>query len=257
MFKSLLLSLSLVLFSALSFAESNILFEGNYQLFHDDQPIGWSIERFYFDSDSKTYNHLSFTKAEYLGKTYSEKIKAVSTESFKPQSLHYESLEGNNKKIIKASIKKNKISIATTTNGNNKTTSKKLPKGAFFSSFLKMMLINNKLQLNKEMKYSVLIEETADILTGKSIATEKIKVKGQWTYKVYTQITDSSMTFYINKKADILRAEQPQLHLTSELQKQLKPKIRKNLWSDKDLKNWFGNIPTGNINSLNIKAQKK
>ncbi len=256
MFKSLLLTLSLVLFSSVSFAENNILFEGYYQLFHDGQPIGWSVERFYFDNENKNYTQLSFTKAEYLGKNYSEKIRATASESFTPLSLHYEALESKNKKIIKATVTNNQINITTTTNSKNKKTTKNLKKGSFFSSFLKMMLLNNKIELNKKMNYQILLEETAKTLKGKSIATEKIKTKGQWTYKVYTQIADSSMTFYINKKGEILKAEQPQLHLSSILQKDLSSKIRQNLWSDSDLKNWFGNIPLGKINSLNKKGLK-
>src|SRR5258708_7482051 len=90
--KTMVRFIGLILFSQLCVA-SEIQFEGYYRVELDSKPIGYSIQRYEMDSNSKTIRAASFLKTNELGGNLQESLKAEAKtkekSEFEPLSFQY------------------------------------------------------------------------------------------------------------------------------------------------------------------------
>jgi len=134
--------------------------------------LGYSIQKYEFDSATKQFVSTSFLKTNEMGGNTTESIKTYADENFKPVKYLYTFLSGTGEsKTIDGQIKGEKL-LATVKAGSGKQNKivADMPKGVFFSQFLVYVILKSPsgLSAQNSFSYKAIAEEDASVTSGQA-----------------------------------------------------------------------------------------
>ncbi len=230
--------------------KADILFEGYYQLYIQNQPLGYSIQKYEFDSATKQFVSTSFLKTNEMGGNTTESIKTYADENFKPVKYLYTFLSGTGEsKTIDGQIKGEKL-LATVKAGSGKQNKivADMPKGVFFSQFLVYVILKSPsgLSAQNSFSYKAIAEEDASVTSGQAQPKGATKYLDKIPAIRFENIfKDSKYTSYVTEKGEVLETQSPLQGIKMVLVPD--PSIIKKQYvlPEKIIKSVFGNVPLG------------
>ena len=163
-----LFGILILFFSPVTVFSNEVMFEGYYRVELENKPAGYTILRYSFDPDSKSFEATSFLRVKFGEKVVQESLKAKSDDKFHPISYNYTSQVGDAVKMIDATFKGEVMTLKINDAKKIRNETYKIPKGTFLASFLPYMLLAQKLELNENFKYSAIAEEEGNSYWGKA-----------------------------------------------------------------------------------------
>ena len=253
--------LCLFLSPQLSWAKTKILFEGYYKVLLQAQHVGYYIQRYEIDAKKKQFISTHFLRTNKKGGDIRESLKAVATDTLKPISYQYTSLQGKKATTIDGQAGQGKLILKITENGRLRVTERKIKPDVFFSTFLIYLVLQGKKGVQPGVKYDfkAIAEEDGKVYPGNIFIEKEEKYKGDTTFKSLYTFKKSQFVNFINAKGESLKSFNPALALGAELTQSPQEATQGHIVNQNNLKLLFGNLPTGSINELAKKntASKK
>ncbi len=235
-------------------AIENTMFEGYYKVLLSNVHAGYAVQKYTFDPKKKEFHSVYYVYVRLSpdGKKYStESLSAVSNEKFHPISYQYTAIANGKPIIIDAKVIKNDI-LQAKINKDGKTTMKqeKVPKGAFFSTMLLQLVLQNGLQVGKSFSYKAVAEEDAKVVGGTLSVTKEQKFAGLNAHKLEYKFKDIESDAYVSDDGHVLSSEARAQGVRTLLVATPAEAKGNFPFPTKTLKTLFGNIPDGKENSL-------
>jgi len=247
-----------LLFSAQSFAEKKILFEGYYKISLFSEHVGFFVQRYELDTAKKHFLSTYFLRTNPKGGNIAESLTASSTSTLEPLKFKYTGILGKKIKTIDGNVLKNVLYLRTTEGGKAKSSSPlKMDKGTFFSTFLAYLLLQGKKGLAPGVKYSfkAIAEEKGKIQSGEAFVEKEETFKGVPTYKILNTFNGVRFVNFVTSKGDSLRSTSPASGLNAELVANPIEATKGMPSSESNLKSLFGSVPKGQVHPL-VKVKK-
>lgn len=246
-----------LLFSNLSFAD--VLFEGYSKVTSGGVHIGYIITRYEFDQKKKQFIATTFLRTNQLGGDLTESLKAFSTPDFKPLSYNYTTLSGKKVKTIDAKFEKGKM-FATIKDGQKvERVAKEMPKGTFLSSVLAYVMLNSKdgFKAGTKYNYDAVAEEDAAVNKGIAIVKNPEDYNGIKVSKVLNEFKNGKFISYVTDHAEVIATKSPVEGIGTELVAQPSQATNGLPVPAAVLKQLFGEVPTGQKNSVSKNAHEE
>jgi hypothetical protein len=254
-----LFGILLLFFSPVSLFASEIMFEGYYRIELENKPIGYSILRYAFDPKTSQFEATSFMRVKFGDKIVQESLKAKATDKFHPVSYQYTSQVGDVLKLIDATFKGDVMTAKINDGKQLRTETSKMVKDTFLSTFLPYMLLQQKLAVNDNFKYSAVAEEDGGAYWGKAWLQAKEAKPGMEVYTILNKFKNEEFISKMaiikdpknpskNVKGEVLSTSSPTKNLGSKLMGSANQATEGQLIPNKTLLSAFGDIPTGKIN---------
>jgi len=249
----------LIFIAALSFCsqlQANVLFEGYFKITLGAEHIGYSVQRYEYDSAKKQFTAKTFLKLNEKAGDQTDSLVAISGSGMEPISYQFTSMSGKEIKTVDATFKNEKIIATIKEKGKTKKINNKLPKGTFLGSFLNFVMLKSPSGIKTDSKYDyqAIAEEDATIEKGQAVVTTKEDYKGFSAYKVSNTFKDQKWNYSMSEKGEYFLAKSPALNLQLELVAQSSLATQGMIVPQQIIKSLFGDIPLGVNNTL---AQKK
>lgn len=254
MFKTL--TLTKVLFVVLVFLPVTTLaetvFEGYYKVSAEGQHIGYYIQRYALDAQTKLFSSTHYMVIKVGETTTVESLSAKSTTKFEPHSYQYTQLDGAKTKAIDALVKGKKLVIKTVENG--KATVRELPISdrVFFSTFLPFLVLKTEkgLSVGNKFTYDAIAEEDGATGSGEIYVKEQVKEAGLDTYRTLNTFRKEQFVNWVNIKGESIKTNVPAHNLSAELVRDPKEAHKNFPFNENAVKLLFGGIPAGKTNML-------
>lgn len=257
-------------------AYASVLFEGYSKISSGGVHIGFSVSRYEFDGKTKKFTGTHFITTNTLGGSITESYTTISDEDFGMQKYQYTLITPEETKTIDGEVKKGNWTatvktldlkkVAAQGAGKNAAApkevvvriSKKLPKGAFFSSNLVYVMMKSPKGISTKQKYdyTALAEEDGDFHKGVAVVENKEKMAGLNAFRVINQYKDAKFISFVTEKGQVLGTRAPIQSIGTELVPQ--PSLATNNINipHSTLKILFGDVPIGVDNSISQEFQK-
>lgn len=237
-------------------ANANILFEGYFKITLGSEHIGYSIQRYEYDSTKKQFIAKTFLKLNEKAGDQTDSLVAISGSGMEPVSYQFTSMSGKEIKTVDATFKNEKIAATIKEKGKTKKINNKLPKGVFLGSFLNFVMLKSPSGIKTDSKYDyqAIAEEDASIEKGLAVVTTKEDYKGFSAYKVSNTFKGQKWNYSMSEKGEYLLAKSPALNLQLELVAQSSLATQGIGVPQQVVKALFGDIPLGTNNTV---AEKK
>lgn len=236
-----------------------VMFDGYYRVELQGKHIGYVIQRFEFDAQSKTFESKSFLRAKFGDKLVQESTVAKSSDKFKPISYQYTSQIGDTLKAVDATF--NGDIMKATFNDGKKVrteTSKLTVKGTFLSSFLPYLMLQRKLAIGDNFQYSAVAEEEGASYNGKTLLQSKEQKPGYETFTILNRFKGEEFVSKMaiikdpktgrNVKGEVFSTISPVKGVSTQLVASPELATEGQVVPNKTLMKVFGAIPTGKLN---------
>jgi len=236
--------------------QAQVLFEGYSKITLNGQFIGFTIQKYEFDTKKKNFISTSLIKYNEIGGSMTESLKAYANEALEPISYTYNLLGPSGVKTIDASFAKGVLTVKTTEKKVTKKKEIKLPKGSFFSSFLAYVILKNPqgLKTSSKYEYQAVAEEDGENYKGSAVVQSEETYKGLHVYKILNDYKGAQFISYTTDKGEMISTSAPQKSLSLELVADPVAAMGGLSVGADNLKILFGNIPEGKINALTMAA---
>jgi hypothetical protein len=243
---------------ALAFAAETI-FEGYYRIEHEGKPIGYTIQRFSFDSTTQTFEATSFLRAKYGEKVVQESLKARCTDKFEPIAYQYSNQVGEESKSIEGTFKGEIMKLKITEGKKTRDETYKNPKQTFLATFLPFLMVQQKLKLNDTFNYCAVAEEEGKSYCGKAWLQGKESRPGYELFTVMNKYKTDEFTSKMavvrdpknadkNIRGEVLSVNTPAKNISTQLVSAANKATEGQQVPNKTLLSAFGNIPAGKMN---------
>lgn len=250
LFRSYTLTLLILIFTSFS-AKADILSEGWYKLLLGQQHIGYIVQRYELDTKKNQVVMTSFLRTNALGGDITESLQAFSTVGFEPISYQYSILKGKDATLIDAKFAKESATVKVTEKGETKTHKYKVPKGAFLSYYLGLVMTSYKnakdpndsgIKVGRAFNYKAIAEEDGQLADGSADVLGTEKINGHDTFRVRVKFKNIQSISFLTASAEVAQINQP---ISGH---QVKVSTREEATrgfpsSEKSLKTLFGTIP--------------
>jgi hypothetical protein len=231
-------------------AHAEVLFEGYSKIMANDEPIGYIVNRYDFDSKKKQFTSTYLLKTGKGPNEITESLKATADMELGPISYEYTSLAGKDSKTIDAKFKNGNMSAVMRTNGKVKRIENKIPKGTFLSTFLVYLMLKSKEGLKSETKYEyqAIAEEDAAINKGQALVGKEETFNGFKVFKILNTFKDMKFLSYVNERGEVLGTNAMGQGISTELVANPEAATKGFPLSPSIMKALFGGIPAGTNN---------
>lgn len=252
--KSRLASCSLIvaIMICTPWAKAEVLFEGYSKVLLSGEHVGYVVQRYEFDSKKKEFTTTSYLRTNAAGGNITESLKARSSASLRPISYQYTGLNGGVGKTIDATVNGDDLTAVIRENGKLQTTKKKLPKGAFLSSFLAYLMLQGKEGIKPGAKYGyqAVAEEDASPYTGEAYVEKEEIVGGITTFKVLNTFKGTQFVSNVTHKGEIIATRSPVQKIETILASNMQEAVGGMPFNANSVKMLFGSIPKGKENAI-------
>lgn len=229
---------------------TEILFEGYSKIISGGVHIGFTVIRYSFDSKSGHFRSQYYLKTGKAGNDITESYVAESDQNFAPISYEYTSLMPKETKTIDAKFKDGVMRAKVNLNGKSTNVTKKVPNGAFLSSFLVYVMMKQPegLQTNNKYEYKAVAEEDAEIYSGTSFVEKATKFGSFKVFKINNKFKDIMFHAYVSDRGEVVATESPSVAISTELSAKASDATTGFSANANILKNIFGEVPLGTKN---------
>lgn len=257
---ALLSGLALLTSFSPAFAQESTIFEGYYKVLLSNVHAGYAVQRYTFNAQKKQFKSIYYVYVRLSpdGKKYTtESLTALSNEKFHPVSYQYTAISDGKPIAIDGQVK-NDILVANINKGGKSTTSKvKVPKGAFFSTMLLHLVLQNGLKVGKSFSFNAVAEEDAKVLGGTLSVTTEQKIKGVNTHKLEYDYKNVKSEAYVSDEGHVLSSDAPAQGVSTVLVAEASEARGNFPFPEKTLKTLFGSVPSGKENTIaKLKSSK-
>lgn len=230
-------------------SQKQTLFESYSKILSLGQHIGYVINRYQIDDSKRRFYSTYFIKTG-PPLNLSESLQAEADYKLNPITYQYRSLLGEKAKTVDGQFKNGIMSVKITENGKHDSFTKKIPQGAFLSTFLFYFMLKSKegLKPNSHFQFKTAIaEEDASITEGTAIVGKETLWKTFQVYQVRQQFKKTNYISYITDHGEILATETPTQGLSTEVVA-TKEEAMSSFGGESSIKLVFGEIPSGSEN---------
>jgi len=251
------LFIMIMIFVSPLMARADLLFEGYSKVMLGDAHIGYAVQRYEFDPKKKEFTAISFLRTNQSGGNITESLRARSDAALKPLSFQYTSLVGGTGKTIDASFKNDQMTATVRDKGKPGTISKKIPKGAFLSSFLAYLMLQGKEGIKTGVKYGyqAIAEEDAAVYSGEAYVAGEETFAGLSTFKVLNTFKGAQFISFVTHKGEIIGTKSPVQRISTELVPSVKEATIGQPFNAGALTTLFGAVPAGSENAITRKSK--
>jgi hypothetical protein len=254
MFNNSFLTKVLILFalSTASIASAETVFEGYYKVTIENQHIGYFIQRYALDAQTKLFSSTYYfvTKSDNI--TTIESLNAKSTTKFEPHSYQYSRLEGTKTKAVDAVVKGKKLVVKII--DGSKATVKEIAinEKVFLSTFVAFLMMKSEkgISVGNKFTYSAIAEEDGAVAQGEIYVKEQVKEKGLDSFRTLNTFKNEQYVNWLDIKGESLKTSVPKINLSAELVTDPKEAYQGLPFNESSIKLLFGNIPDGKTNML-------
>lgn len=236
-----LLALLVFLFAYTSHAD--IITEGWYKIMSANVHVGYMISRYEYDPKARQFISKSFLKTNAVGGDITESVEAFSDEGMKPIRYRYTSLAGKVATKIDAEVKKDKLMVVMEKDGIKTTEGLEIPKGAFLSAHLPLLMLKKGLKVGTNFAYQAIAEEDGKIYQGKSLVKETVKAGERDVFRLLNDFKDVKFISLIDSSGQVVATKAPSLGITTNLVAGQKEAAGDIPVAIKSLKKIFGSLP--------------
>lgn len=231
---------------------AEIVFEGYYKISLENQHMGYFIQRYALDAQTKLFSSTYYLVTKSDNVTTVESLNAKATAKFEPHSYQYSRLEGTKTKAIDAVMKGKKLVVKTIDNGKAQVKEITLNDKAFFSTFLAFLMMKTPkgISVGNKFTYEAIAEEDGAVTHGEVYIKEQVKEQGLETYRTLNTFKGEQFVNWIDSKGESIKTSVPQLNLTAELVTNPKDAYKDFPYNESSIKLLFGSIPDGKTNML-------
>ncbi len=237
-------------------SQAQVLFEGYSKITLAGNFIGFTVQRYEYDTAKKNFISTSLNKYNEVAGNITESLKAYSNEALEPVSYVYNYIEPKKTKTIEAQVEKGKtnlkLKLKITENGKTINKERDLPKGTFFSSFLAYVILKNPqgLKTSTNYDYQAVAEEDGEIYKGSAEVKSEETYKNLHVFKIVNTYKEAQFVSLTTEKGEMLYTTAPQKELALELATEPASAMGTLTVSAENLKLLFGSIPEGKVNAL-------
>jgi hypothetical protein len=256
--RSLVLCLILIptFFSARA-ASADVLFEGYSKIMLEQTHIGYVIQRYEFNPKSKEFSTIYYLRTQPPANDVIESLKARSDAGLKPLGYQYTELAGGKARMVDATFKNDTMTVTVVENGQRKTLApKKIPKGAFLSSFLGYLMLQGKegIKVGVKYNYQAIAEEDGGIYDGEAFIKAEEAVNGVSAFKVLNTFKKTNFSSHITAKGEIIDTLSPVQGISTQLVANIQEATAGKSVNQNQLKQLFGAVPKGQDNVIARRA---
>jgi hypothetical protein len=237
--------------------QAQILFEGYSRITQEGNFIGFGVQRYEFDKTKSEFISTYMVKYNELGGSVTESLVAKANKALEPISYNYNMLSPKSAKSIDALFVKGQLKLTINDNGKRLKREATLPKGAFFSTFLAYVILQNPngLKANANYDYQAVAEEDGQVYRGTAKVLSQETLKNIPVFKINNNFKDAQFTSYATDKGEIIATESPLNGLKLELVANAEEAVGGLSVSADNLRLLFGSVPEGKANALSALAQ--
>ncbi len=237
-------------------ASAEVLFEGYSKVLLGGTHVGFAVQRFEFDSKSKEFSTIYYLKTNPLGGNITESLKARASASLSPISYQFTELADNKARTIDASFRADQMIAVIKDGSSSRTLTKKVPKGAFLSSFLGYLMLQGKEGIKAGVKYSYqgIAEEDGNLYTGEAYISGEEAVNGLSAFKVLNTFKNARFISYVTYKGEVLTTRSPVQQVSTELVSSIEEATSGIQFNRSNLSALFGAVPKGSENTVSRRA---
>jgi hypothetical protein len=231
----------------------DVLFEGYSKILLGDKHIGYTIQRFEFDSKKREYTTTYYLKTQPPANEVIESLKAKSTFELKPISSQYTELVGSQPHLVDATFANGIMTVSELVNGKRKpSTQKKVPPGTFLASFLYYVMLQQKdgVKVGNKYNYQAIAEEDGNIYSGESFVKSQETTKGLPSFKMLNTYKGVQYVSYSTPKGEVLTTESAAQGISTELVANIQEATKGMSVNSNQLAQLFGSVPKGQDNAV-------
>jgi hypothetical protein len=214
------------------------------------------VQKFEFDEKKNEYSTAYFLKTNQLGGNITESLKARSTNTLQPLSYQFTELIGEKGRTIDAQFKGEMMTATVIDNGRRQSIQRKIPKGAFLSSFLAYVMLAGKEGMKTGAKYSyqAIAEEDGGLYNGEAYIAGEETVAGISAFKILNTFKDSKFVSFCTFKGDVIATRSPLQKISTELTASAREATEGLTLNTSTMASVFGKVPAGIENPVSRKA---
>ncbi len=240
----------LIILPGAVFAET--VFEGYYKVSSEGQHIGYYIQRYALDGQTKLFSSTHYMVLKYGDTSTIESLNAKATTKFEPHSYQYSQLDGKKTKAIDAVMKGKKLVLKTVENGKANVREITLTDKVFLSTFLPYLILKTPqgLSVGNKFTYDAVAEEDGNIGSGEIYVKEQVKEAGLDTFRTLNTFKKEQFINWVDIKGESIKTLVPSHNITAELVRDPKEAYKNFPFNESSIKLLFGNIPEGKNHML-------
>jgi hypothetical protein len=230
-----------------------VLFEGYYKVNLADVHSGYAIQKYEFNPSAKefTSTYFVYLRTKPDGSKFStESLKAKSNDKFQPLNFQYTAILEGKPVQIDAKFKGQKLTGTLKKDGRDQALNRTIDKGAFLSTMLLQLVLQNGLKVGKGFVFKAIAEEDAQQSDGNAKVEGQMKYKGRDVFQLSYTFKGISSVAKIDTAGQVLFSEARAQGVSTELVASADEAKAGFSFPEKTLKTLFGEVPAGRKNSL-------
>jgi hypothetical protein len=280
------LSVAAVLLLVVGVARADLLFEGYYKVISAGVPVGYYVQNYEYDAKKKQFISRYYIRTNALGGNLAESLIARADEKYFPISYQYTANADGLSKTIDATFKragpssrdqlraagsKKSQEVASkrgaqggvpedhdamvmnatmTEGGQRQVIDRRLPKGAFLSTFLGYLMLQKGLSPNTKFDYVAIAEEDGKTYEGSALVKESVTERDFAAYRIINSFKGARFVSVITVKGEVLSTRSPLQQLATELVAVPVEATAQFPYLEQTLRLIFGRVPDGKKNAL-------
>lgn len=240
-------------------SQAQVLFEGYYRILQQNQPIGYSVQKYESDQKAQQFKSTVFIKTNAQGGNVTESITTVSDLGLNPIRFNYTGIIGKTNRTIDAEVQNGQLLVTIKENGKTSKNVEKLEPGLFLSGVLIYSILRSPegLKPSASYTYKAIAEEDASITQGKAIVGEAQMYRGKIrSYRVENEFKGTKFVSFVTETGEVLSTTAPLQGITTELVPLADMATRGQVVPQKALQTLFGSHPKGESNTA-FRAHQK
>lgn len=233
------------------------LFEGYAKVLVGNVHVGYSIQKYEFDSKKKQFKATTFLKTNEVGGNITESLLALADENLNPISYKFTTLQGKTPKTIDAQFSKGRMNATVTDGGKKSTIKLDVPQGVFLSSFLGYMILRSPTGLKSDTRFEfqAIAEEDGSLEKGIATISSREDFFGIPAFKVMNDFKNVKFISQVSEKGEVFATRVPALSIVTELTSNADEATQGHAVPSAVIKSLFGEVPRGLTNALSERAK--
>lgn len=239
-------------FLSLGMARADVLFEGYAKILLSGIHVGFTVQRYEFDPIKKEFAATYYLKTNATAGNLTESLKARASSSLAPIGYQYTELTGEKARTIDASVRGETMNLSIKDGAKQNVLTKKVPKGAFFASFLAYVMLQGPEGIKSGAKYGyqAVAEEDGNLYTGEAYVTGEETVLGLSAFKVLNTFKGARFISWVTHKGEVIATKSPVQQIETEVVSTLQEATEGLSVNTNNLSLLFGGVPKGTENAV-------
>ena len=259
MVRSMMCAVALVSTTVIALSQSancEVLFEGYSKIISSGVHVGYTIQRYEFDSKKKEFSTISIVHTGKDAGNITESLTARSNMTLQPVSYQYTSIVAGKAKTIDAVFKQGQMTATIRDDKTPSVIKKKIDPGVILSSFLAYLMLQGKVGLKPGTNYgyNAIAEEDATVASGTAFIEKEEQMNGISTFKVTNSFKGATFESYVTFKGEVIATRSPKEKLSTELVATMQEATAGQSFNNASVRALFGETPQGTENAIARKA---